>query len=268
MEAPFPLYRSPNPKENSVNDLTDFEVWRPLKDYEDLYLVNPYGYVKSLERTITLKNGTTRHYPSKTLKPKGDSAYHTLTRLGVPTKISGFSVVWDTFGHAPIDPRGGERWKPIRGFCDVYEVSTAFRVRLTVDRKFMRDCKVVEETAGPLLIVDGAVTLDDGLEWRVVPVLDLYEREFVGGSVKTWDGDGDHFWRAVPDFPGYEMNASLGVRRVGVVNGVRVHREVTVSGYYAYFTRDGKQHHRSVVKIWERLFADIIREQEGRESVR
>ena len=251
-----------------MDDLTDFEVWRPLKDYEGLYVVNPYGYVKSLERTITLKNGTTRRYPSKTLKPKSNAAYHTLTRMGVPTKITGFSVVWDTFGHAPLDPREEERWKPIRGYCDIYEVSTAFRVRQTVDRTIVRDDEVVEESAGPLMIVDGAVTLDDGLKWCEVPVLELYEREFVGGSAKTWDGDPDHLWRAVPDFPGYEMNVSLKVRRVGVVNGVRHHREVDSSGYYAYFTRDGKQHNRSLVKIWERLFYDIIRDQKRKEEIR
>ena len=46
------------------------EIWRPIKDYENIYEVSNLGRVRSLERTVIRKNGVTLKVPEKILKPK------------------------------------------------------------------------------------------------------------------------------------------------------------------------------------------------------
>jgi len=46
------------------------EVWKDVKGYEGLYQVSNLGRVKSLERTVTAKNGSKRTIRQRILKPK------------------------------------------------------------------------------------------------------------------------------------------------------------------------------------------------------
>lgn len=46
------------------------EQWKPVKGYEELYAVSDKGNVKSLERTVTYKDGRKYHYEEKILKPQ------------------------------------------------------------------------------------------------------------------------------------------------------------------------------------------------------
>lgn len=52
------------------------ELWRPVKGYEGIYEVSNYGNLKSLSRTIILKNGTRRRLKTKILKPISLGNYH------------------------------------------------------------------------------------------------------------------------------------------------------------------------------------------------
>ena len=45
------------------------EIWLPIEGYENLYEVSSLGRVRSLERTVTSKNGVTQKFPGKILKP-------------------------------------------------------------------------------------------------------------------------------------------------------------------------------------------------------
>ena len=45
------------------------EIWLPIEEYENLYEVSNLGRVRSLEHTVTNKNGVTRKVPGKILKP-------------------------------------------------------------------------------------------------------------------------------------------------------------------------------------------------------
>lgn len=46
------------------------EIWKEVKGYEGIYEVSNLGKIKSLERVIVCKNGTTRTVKSKILHPK------------------------------------------------------------------------------------------------------------------------------------------------------------------------------------------------------
>lgn len=45
------------------------EIWKDIKNYEDLYQVSNLGNVKSLTRQVTNKQGKLQTYPGKLLKP-------------------------------------------------------------------------------------------------------------------------------------------------------------------------------------------------------
>ena len=45
------------------------EIWLPIEGYENLYEVSNLGRVRSLERTVIKKNGVTRKFHGKILKP-------------------------------------------------------------------------------------------------------------------------------------------------------------------------------------------------------
>lgn len=47
----------------------NIEIWRPVKGYEGLYEVSNLGRVKSLERTVVYKNGTTHRHIGQILNP-------------------------------------------------------------------------------------------------------------------------------------------------------------------------------------------------------
>ena len=48
------------------------EEWRDIKGYENYYQISNYGRVRSLERTITCKNGINKKYCARILKPSVD----------------------------------------------------------------------------------------------------------------------------------------------------------------------------------------------------
>ena len=48
------------------------EIWRDIKGYEGLYQVSDMGRVKSLERTVTRKNGRKQTIRERILKPRSD----------------------------------------------------------------------------------------------------------------------------------------------------------------------------------------------------
>ena len=45
------------------------EIWLPIEGYENLYEISNLGRVRSLEHTVTNKNGSKRKFPGKILKP-------------------------------------------------------------------------------------------------------------------------------------------------------------------------------------------------------
>lgn len=45
------------------------EKWKPVPDYEGLYEVSNLGRIRSVERTVFRKDGTTLHYKGKILHP-------------------------------------------------------------------------------------------------------------------------------------------------------------------------------------------------------
>ena len=49
--------------------LDNKEIWKDIKGYEGIYAVSNLGRVKSLERTITYKNGREHVMPETVLKP-------------------------------------------------------------------------------------------------------------------------------------------------------------------------------------------------------
>jgi len=55
-------------KETEETNMT--EVWKDIKGYEGLYQVSNMGRVKSLERTVTRKNGRKQTIRERILKPK------------------------------------------------------------------------------------------------------------------------------------------------------------------------------------------------------
>ena len=71
------------------------EVWKPIKGYEDLYLVSNYGKVKSLDRYVLQKSGKKMFYPGKELKYEIIKRNHTNYRrvtLSKMHKIKRFQV--------------------------------------------------------------------------------------------------------------------------------------------------------------------------------
>ena len=52
------------------------EEWRPVVGWEDLYEVSDQGRVRSFDRTVHCKNGRTRRYKGRLLKPRKDRDGH------------------------------------------------------------------------------------------------------------------------------------------------------------------------------------------------
>ena len=60
-----------NKDDNMKSDInTQIEVWEDIKGYEGLYQVSNMGRVKSLERTVTRKNGRRQTIQERILNPK------------------------------------------------------------------------------------------------------------------------------------------------------------------------------------------------------
>ena len=72
------LYKSLEQKENKKEE----EIWRDIKGYEGLYQVSNMGRVKSLERTVTRKNGRKYTVKELILKPNSDGHGYLRVDLG------------------------------------------------------------------------------------------------------------------------------------------------------------------------------------------
>jgi len=59
------------------------ERWLPVVGFEGFYEVSNAGRVRSLERTVTWRNGATRTYPSKLLRCTPDSVGYPRVTLGL-----------------------------------------------------------------------------------------------------------------------------------------------------------------------------------------
>jgi len=57
------------------------ELWKDIKGYEGLYQVSNIGRVKSLERTVTRKNGSKLPVKERILKPKANPSGYLLVSL-------------------------------------------------------------------------------------------------------------------------------------------------------------------------------------------
>ena len=55
-----------------MNEVNISEVWKDIKGYEGLYQVSNQGLVKSLERTVTRKNGRKQTIRERILRPRTD----------------------------------------------------------------------------------------------------------------------------------------------------------------------------------------------------
>ena len=76
-----------------MNDVNISEVWNDIKGYEGLYQVSDMGRVKSLERTITKKNGRNQSIQERILKPSPDKdGYLYVLLYNGSGKVKRFSV--------------------------------------------------------------------------------------------------------------------------------------------------------------------------------
>ena len=71
-----------NKDDNMKSDInTQIEVWENIKGYEGLYQVSNMGRVKSLERTVTQKNGRKYSVKERILKPRATPSGYLLVSL-------------------------------------------------------------------------------------------------------------------------------------------------------------------------------------------
>lgn len=56
------------------------EIWKPVKGWEDLYLISNFGRVKALSKTLIYSDGRKYHYPERILKisPVPEGKYPTI----------------------------------------------------------------------------------------------------------------------------------------------------------------------------------------------
>lgn len=59
--------------------MTELEVWKPVAEYEDLYMVSNYGRVKSLPKIVVYSNGKMYKYEEKVLKLNYSNGYRTVS---------------------------------------------------------------------------------------------------------------------------------------------------------------------------------------------
>lgn len=66
------------------------ELWKDIKGYEGLYQISSFGNVKSIERTLLRKNGSSFSVKERILRPTYDKhgySYVTLTNLKKPKRF-------------------------------------------------------------------------------------------------------------------------------------------------------------------------------------
>ena len=70
------------------------EKWKPIKGYEDAYMVSNFGRVKSKEKSVSIANGATRFFPEKVMKLAKQSSDKNYLRIALYKNQKGkmFSV--------------------------------------------------------------------------------------------------------------------------------------------------------------------------------
>jgi hypothetical protein len=68
--------------------MTEFEIWKPVKGYEDLYMVSNYGRIKALPKIVVYKNGRMYKYEEKILVGNNSNGYRTISLVKNKSKIT------------------------------------------------------------------------------------------------------------------------------------------------------------------------------------
>lgn len=82
------------------------EIWRSIKNYEDLYEISNYGNVKSLARAWTVGNGSKISHKEIFMKLRNhNSGYYavTLFKNGKGIDYLVHHLIWDAFGNGLRD---------------------------------------------------------------------------------------------------------------------------------------------------------------------
>ena len=111
----------------------DAEHWLPVPDWEGLYEVSDKSRVRSLDRTVAVLDRGQRRIPGRILRQWTNTAGHpsvTLNRVGGKEHWRVSSLVRETFDPPVIAPwEELERWLPVPGHEEWYDVSDLGRVR-------------------------------------------------------------------------------------------------------------------------------------------
>ena len=85
------------------------ETWKPVAGHEGFYEASDYGRVRSLDRTISKKDGSTQRVRGVMMKPRVDwqgRRYIDLQKVGVINRLSVHRIIIETFS-GPV-PEGME----------------------------------------------------------------------------------------------------------------------------------------------------------------
>lgn len=104
------------------------ELWLPIPNYECLYEISNEGRVRSVARVETF-NGTERPRAEKVLRI--DAGRAMLSKEGRQSRINVKRLKNALFPDSDESQKSleGERWLPVDGFGDRYEISNLYRVR-------------------------------------------------------------------------------------------------------------------------------------------
>lgn len=104
------------------------ELWLPVPTYEGLYEISNEGRVRSIARVETF-NGTERPRAEKVLRI--DAGRAMLSKDGRQSRINVKRLKNALFPDSDesLQSLEGERWLPVEGFGDRYEISNLYRVR-------------------------------------------------------------------------------------------------------------------------------------------
>jgi len=112
------------------------ERWLPVPGWDGLYEVSDRGRVRSLDRTVASGHGARRRIPGRILRQEiGTAGQSTvsLQRVGAREHWPVGALVREVFDPPAAEAMSGpgeqERWLPVPGFEDWYEVSDLGRVR-------------------------------------------------------------------------------------------------------------------------------------------
>jgi hypothetical protein len=84
------------------------EIWKPIKDYEELYEISNFGQVRSLERICSFGKTSKRNVANKILARRFDTCGYQMVYLfknGKGREIKVHLLVWDHFGNSSREGR-------------------------------------------------------------------------------------------------------------------------------------------------------------------